>query len=204
MVLSQDEARRIEEAVDGAETKTSSEIVVCVRRTSGEDRGVAALVGVVVLAAVTGLGAALRPEMNAYLLIALALAAGIIAFAASDWFDLGLKLLPAQLLTKEARQAARAAFLDRGIDATPQRNAVLLFISRAERYVEILPDRGLAAVVPQQRWTSIVTSFQEAARQKSLVEATCDAIAQIGAVCAGPFPADSNNPDLISNKPVTE
>src|SRR5262245_48119133 len=70
MVLTQDEARRIEAAVGAAETRTSSEIVVCIRRTSGEDRGVAALVGVVVLAAVAGLGATLHPEMNTYLLIA--------------------------------------------------------------------------------------------------------------------------------------
>lgn len=204
MALNQDEARRIEEAVSTAEAKTSSEIVVCIRRTSGEDRGVAALVGVAVLAAVAGLIATLWPEMNTYLLIGLALAAGVIAFTAADWFDLGLKLLPAQLLTQESGQAARAAFLDRRIDATPERNAVLLFISRAERYVEILPDRGLAAAVPAQRWINIVASFQEMARRKGMVEAVCDTVGRIGAVCAGPFPADADNPDLISNKPVTD
>jgi putative membrane protein len=204
MVLNQDEARRIEDAVGAAETRTSSEIVVCIRQTSGEDRGIAALIGVVILAAVAGLGAALRPDMNTYLLIALALAAGIIAFAVADWLDLGLKLLPAQLLTQEAGQAARAAFLDRGIDATPRRNAVLLFISRAERYVEILPDRGVAAAVPPQHWADIVASFRETAQQKGLVEAVCDAISRIGTVCAGPFPAGSDNPDLKPNAPVTK
>lgn len=203
MTLNQDEARRIEEAIGAAEARTSSEIVVCIRPSSGEDRGVAALIGVVVLAAVAGAGAALYPEMNTYLLIVLALAVGIVTFAAVDWFDLGLKLLPTHLLTKEAGQAARAAFLDRGIDATPQRNAVLLFISRAERYVEILPDRALAAAVPAERWAGIVASFREAARQTGMIQAACDAVTAIGAICAGPFPADAVNPDLIANKPIT-
>jgi len=107
-------------------------------------------------------------------------------------------------VAEDARRAARTVFLDRGLDTTPQRNAVLLFISRAERYVEILPDRGLAAAVPAQRWANIVTSFQEMARRKGMAEAAADAIDRIGAVCAGPFPAGADNPDLIPNKPLTD
>ncbi|HWA46916.1 MAG TPA: hypothetical protein VG742_01515 [Dongiaceae bacterium] len=203
-MLKQEDVLRIEQAIQLVEAKTGSEIAVCMLRASGEDRGVAALVGVVALAIAGGLGGFLWPEINIYLLFAAALAVGIATFLLVDGFDLGLKLVPAHLLTQDARRTARAIFLDRGLDATPQRNAALLFISRAERYVEVLPDRALAAVVPAERWTGIVASFREAARQKGMIEAACDAVAEIGAVCAGPFPAVAGNPDLISNKPLTE
>lgn len=203
-MLNQKDSRQIEQAVSSAEALTSTEITICIRRASGQDRGMAALVGAIVLAAIAGAGTALYPEMNIYALMALALAAGVLMFAIVDWFDLGLRLLPAHLLIKEARRAARAMFLDHGIDTTPQRNAVLLFVSRAERYVEILPDRGLAAAVPAECWADIVMSFQETARQRNVVGAVCDAVAAIGAACAGPFPASADNPDLISNKPITE
>lgn len=203
-MLKQEETKQIEEAIRAAEAKTGSEIVISIRQSSGEDRGIAALAGVLALALVGGLGEALWPEISTYLLLAGALAAGIGVFLLADWLDLGLKLLPARLLTQAAWRAARVAFLDHGLDATPQRNAVLLFVSRAERYVEILPDRGLAAAVPPQRWSNIVSAFGEIARRRGMVEAVIETIGRIGAVCAGPFPADAGNPDLIPNKPVTE
>jgi putative membrane protein len=199
MSLKQEDAHRIEQVIQAAEAKTSSEIVVCVRRTSGEDRGIAALVGVVILALASGLGEALWPEVDIFRLLAGSLAAGIGAFLLADWLDLGLKLLPARLVAQDARRTARAMFLDRGLDATPERNAVLLFISRAERYVEILPDRGLAAQVPAQRWAEIVTSFQATARQKGMADAAADAICKIGDVCAAVFPAGGTNPNTISD-----
>ena len=203
-MLKQEEDLQIEQAIQSAEAKTSSEIAVCMLHASGEDRGIAALVGLVALAIAGGLGEFLRPEINIYLVFAAALAAGIAVFLLVDYFDLGLKLLPAHLVAHDARLKARAVFLDHGLDATPQRNAVLLFISRAERYVEILPDRGLAAAVPAQRWANVVAAFQETARRKGTVEAVADAVGQIGAVCAGPFPVAGDNPDLIYNQPVTE
>lgn len=203
-MLKQEEVLQIEQAIRSAEAKTSSEIAVCMLRASGEDRGIAALVGFIALALAGGLGGFLWPEMSVYLIFAVALAAGIAGFLLADRFDLGLKLLPSHLVAQDARLKARAVFLNHDLDTTPQRNAVLLFISRAERYVEILPDRGLAAAVPAQRWVNIVTSFQEVARQKGMAEAAADAVGRIGAICAGPFPADAVNPDLISNKPVAE
>jgi putative membrane protein len=203
-MLKQEDVLRIEQAIQSTEVRTSSEIAVCMLRASGDDRGIAALAGVLVLAVAGGLGGFLWPEISIYGLFAVALAVGIVVFLLVDCFDLGLKLLPAHSVAQDARRSARAVFLDRGLDTTPQRNAVLLFISRAERYVEILPDRGLAAAVPPQRWANIVTSFQEVARQKGMAEAAADAVIRIGAVCAGPFPVDAANPDLISNRPIAD
>lgn len=203
-MLKQEEARQIEQAIRAAEAKTSSEIVVSIRHSSGEDRGMAALVGVVALALVGGLGEVSWPEMNTYVLLAAALAAGIGGFLLADWLDLGLRLLPARLLTQGARQVARAVFLDHGLDATPERNAVLLFISRAERYVEILPDRALAERVAPERWAEIIAEFRATARRSGLAEAAAGAIARIGALAAVAFPAAAGNPDRAANRPITE
>lgn len=201
-MLNDTESNRIKDAVRAAEQGTSSEIVVHIARASGEDRGIAAVIGVLAMIVVFAAFEFLAPDAIDLLRLGGALAAGVLAFLVADHLDLGLKLLPARLVARDARRAARAVFLDRRLDATLQRNAVLLFISRAERYVEILPDRGLAAAVPEQRWTNIVTSFREVARQKGMAEAAADAVGRVGAVCAGPFPADAVNPDIISDKPL--
>lgn len=203
-MLTKEEAGSIERAIRNAEAKTSTEIVVWILRSSGEDRGIAAIAGALMLLLVLGVTEIIQPAINLFLSLGIAFALAVIVFVACDRLNLGLRILPARLVARDARRAARAVFLDRELDATPERNAVLLFISRAERYVEILPDRGLAAAVPAQRWANIVTSFQKVARQKGVAEAAADAVGRIGAVCAGPFPADAANPDLISNKPVAE
>ncbi|HWA49628.1 MAG TPA: TPM domain-containing protein, partial [Dongiaceae bacterium] len=202
-VLTDAQSGVLEDAIRQAEKTTSVEFVVCIKRASGNDRGIAAGVGAAVaLVALSALDAWYSESLMVTLPITLL--AAIAVFLICDQLDLGLKLLSARLVAKDARRAARAVFLDHGLDATSQRNAVLLFISRAERYVEVLPDRALAAAVPAERWTGIVASFREAARQKGMIQAACDAVAEIGAVCAGPFPAVAGNPDLISNKPLTE
>jgi putative membrane protein len=203
-MLNAAESDVIEQAVAAAETQTRSEIMVCMLPASSEDRGIAGIIAMLSAGLVLLFLPGIWPEMDIWIQSALATVVGVAIFLAVDYFDLGLKLLPHGLTARHARRAARAHFLDCGLDATPERNAVLLFVSRAERYVEILPDRGLAAQVPQQRWVNIIARFQETARGRGMVEAIAEAVAAIGAVCAGPFPAGIDNPDLVSNRPVSE
>ena len=95
-------------------------------------------------------------------------------------------------------------FRDHGLDDTPERNAVLLFVSRAERYVEILPDRAAAAAVKPEHWTIIVDAFRQSVRKGDLGEAVADAVARIGALCALHFPAAGANPDRVPNQPIQQ
>ncbi len=201
-MLTQDQSRRIEQAVQAAEATTSSEIAVCVRRASGDDRFVAAAIGAVVFIAIGTIGPAVWWNYDRLVWLGVALVAATLAYWLCDRFDLGLRCLPARLLVKDARRTARAVFLDSGLDTTPERNAVLLFVSRAERYVEILPDRAAAAAIAPAHWSVIVDGFREAARKGDLGEAVAGAVAAIGKVCAVHFPASAGNPDRVSNRPI--
>jgi putative membrane protein len=201
-MLTQDQSRRIEQAVQAAEATTSTEIAVCVRRASGDDRFIAAAIGAVVFIAIGTIGPAVWWNYDRLVWIGVALVAAILAYWLCDRFDLGLRCLPARLLVKDARRTARAAFLDSGLDTTPERNAVLLFVSRAERYVEILPDRAAAAAIAPAQWGVIVDGFRQAARKGDLGEAVAGAVAAIGKVCAAHFPASAGNPDRVSNRPI--
>jgi len=201
-MLTQDQSRRIEQAVQAAETTTSAEIAVCVRGASGDDRFLAAIIGAVVFLAIDTIGPTIWWNYDRLVWIAVALAVGILVFWLCDRFDLGLRCLPSRLVVKDARQAARAAFLDGGLDDTPERNAVMLFVSRAERYVEILPDRAAAAAIEPAHWTAIVDGFRKAARKGDLGEAVAGPVAAIGQISAVHFPASGANPDRVSNRPI--
>ena len=202
VILTQDQSRRIEQAVQAAETTTSAEIAVCVRGASGDDRFLSAIIGAVVFMAIDTIGPAIWWNYDRLVWVGVALVAAILVFWLCDRLDLGLRCLPAWLLVKDARRAARAIFLDSGLDNTPERNAIMLFVSRAERYVEILPDRAAAAAIEPAHWSVIVNGFRQAARKGDLGEAVADAVAAIGRICAVHFPASGANPDRVSNQPI--
>jgi putative membrane protein len=201
-MLTSDQATKIERAVSEAEAATASEIAVCVLRAAGDDRGVAAIVGALAFALVDGLGTSIWWNISPLIWIGVAFVTAVAVFLACDRFDLGLRLLPARLLVKDARRAARAVFLDQGLDTVAERNAVLLFVARAERYVEILPDRVAAAAIDPARWAEIVESFRQQVRSADVGDAVAGAVAKIGAVCAVPFPAGAGNPDTLPNRPI--
>ena len=201
-MLTQDQSQRIEQAVQAAETTTSAEIAVCVRRASGDDRFLAAIIGAVAFIAIDTIGPTIWWNYDRLVWIGIALVVAILVFWLCDRFDLGLRCLPAKLLVKDAHRAARATFLDRGLDNTPERNAVLLFVSRAEHYVEILPDRAAAAAIDPAHWSAIVENFRQAARKGDLGEAVANAVAAMGQICAVHFPASGANPDRVSNQPI--
>lgn len=202
VTLTEQQAERIEAAVRQAEAGTSSEITVGIVPASGDDRGMAAIAGAMIVAVIFTVGPMIWWNLERWLWAVIALAAGLVAFWLCDHFDLGLRCLPARLLLRDARRAARAMFLDHRLDDTPERNAVLLFVSRAERYVEVLPDRAAAAAIDPARWTAIVDEFRERMPKSDLGEAVAGAVAAIGRLCAGRFPAPSAKPDRIPNRPL--
>lgn len=201
-MLSKAQSERIESAVAEAEARTTSEIVVCILPTSGEDRGTAAIVGALAFVLVAVGGPSFLWGVDPLVWIGLALVTALLAFWISDRFDLGLRCLPARMLVKDARRAARAVFLDHALDDSAERNAVLLFLSRAERYVEILPDRAAAVAIPPAEWAAIVDQFRQRMRKADMGEAIAEAATRIGAVCAIHFPVAGANPDRVPNRPI--
>jgi putative membrane protein len=201
-MLSQTQAERIESAVAQAEAGTTSEIAVCILRSSGDDRGTAAITGALAFALVVMGGPQVRWGVDPLVWTGAGIVAAILVFWLCDRFDLGLRWLPARLLVKDARRTARAVFLDHALDDSAERNAVLLFVSRAERYVEILPDRAAAAAIPAAEWAVIVDEFRQRMRKADVGEAIAAAAARIGAVCAIHFPASGVNPDRVPNRPI--
>jgi putative membrane protein len=59
----------------------------------------------------------------------------------------------------EARQRAKALFLERELFATPSRTAILLFASRYERVAVVLPDCGYDGRVAPEEWQAVVDAM---------------------------------------------
>src|SRR6056297_2825274 len=69
------------------------------------------------------------------------------------------RLIPRQVRYWRASNLARRQFLEQNLHHTEGATGMLIFVSEAERYVEILVDQGIADALDNSVWESIVADF---------------------------------------------
>ena len=144
--LGADAKRRVEQAVVALEARTSAEVVVTVRQSSGSYR--AADLGFASLVAGIGLfGYVYHPAEFADDLVPPALSVLYLcaAFFCAQVPGLRRLLVRTGTLRDSVRRSALTAFHEQRIDATSGRTGILIYVSLFERVVEVVPDVGIDA-----------------------------------------------------------
>ena len=99
------------------------------------------------------------------------------------------------------RQRAGELFAVYGVDRTREASGILLYVQLVDHCVEILADRGIAAVVAQTEWDAICreieTDFAAGRYRNGLV----NAVDRMTALLAAHFPAGDDNPNELGNRP---
>lgn len=96
--------------------------------------------------------------------------------------------------TRQVREAARAAFAEENVHATPDRLGLLVYVSAAEARVELLPDHGLAARLPGDARRELQLSASD-------LDNLVAGLRTLGAVLARYVPATGANPNHIGDAP---
>lgn len=108
-----------------------------------------------------------------------------------------------QLLRNQTpRQRAYEVFAREGVWDTAENSGALLYINWADRDIEIVADRGINAQVMQEQWEAICQVIEQAFRAGRFEDGVIDGIEQITALLTQHFPAASDNPDELSDRPV--
>jgi putative membrane protein len=201
--LSEQDHARIADAIRTAEAATSGEIYcVVAQRSDGYFFSAALIVTVSIL--LISLGVAFLMEawwltMRLPVFVAAQLLALAGAFALVYALPaLRIALAPRRWQYIRAHDNALKQFLSRNVHLTANRTGVLIFVSLAERYAEIVADAGIDAKVPQDTWDSIVAGLIDDAGHDRLADGFVTAIAAVGALLAEHFPplaGDSNELD---------
>lgn len=100
------------------------------------------------------------------------------------------------------RQRALEVFGLLGVWDTAQNNGVLIYLSMADRDVEIVADRGIAARVPQPEWDSVCRVMEEHFRAGRFAEGAQAGIEAVGSLLARHFPQQSRGRDELPNQPI--
>ena len=197
--VSEADKERIDRAIREAESRTAGEIVTIIAREADDylflpllwSAGIALLIPLPLVLFDLPLSALQIYEIQ----IAVFLALGIL----SRWRPIKMRLVPRMVKRQRAGRLARAQFLEQGLHHTEGRSGIMIFVSAAERYVEIMADQGINDRVPPGSWDGIVRDFVAKVRADRTGDAFVSAVQQCGALLAEHFPAAPRNPDELPN-----
>ena len=198
MTLTTEDHERIASAIRVAESATSGEIFCVVARTSDPYFFPAALfvtTGILVAGMLAAFGAHLWWIELRVVDFVLAQALAVVLAWLLLWFVPSIRLMfvPLGLRYRRAHDNALKQFLSRNVHRTEARTGVLVFVSLAERYAEIVADSGIDAKVDRDQWNGVVAALVARARSGDLVEGFIEAAGAVGAMLALHFPRGAHD-----------
>jgi len=123
--------------------------------------------------------------------------AGQIRFVIETAFD-----LPELWHDLAPRQRALQLFGQLGVWDTAHNNGVLVYVELADRVVEIIADRGIAARVPQAEWAAVCRQMERHYREGRFDEGSIVGILGVGALLGRHFPGKAAGGQELPDQPV--
>ncbi|RUW21258.1 MULTISPECIES: TPM domain-containing protein [unclassified Mesorhizobium] len=202
--ISLEDHDRIAGAIRAAEARTDGEIYCVVAQTSDRYFFPAAFAAalatlIVSLAVAYGLEAWWLTIRLPHFVLAQLLALGCmlaLLWALPGW---RIHLVPRRLRYQAAHANAMKQFLARNVHRTSARTGVLIFVSIAERYAEIVADSGIDAKVGQHVWDGVVRDLTRHAGDDRLADGFVKAIESVGAVLAEHFPVTAGDANELDD-----
>lgn len=209
MILAQD-LDRIDQHIKAVEVKTTGEIVCVLAKASDSYRYIPALwaallaLGVPLIFILMGMfeapigdyGYVDNGIKSVYFV---QLGVFLAAFLLGQWRLVKFALVPKYIKLRRAKRVAREAFMAQEISLTDDRTGVLLFISLAERYVEVIADRGIYAELEPLVWQEIVDELIVQIKAGKMADGIVAAVDEIGVLLERHFPADGTGNNELAD-----
>ncbi len=195
-LLDRDGERRVAEAIEEVERRTDAELVTVLAPRADGYLYIpllwAALLALIVPWALQltpfwlGVRELLLAQVATFVVVALLLRLPPVL----------IRLVPRAVREWRASSLARRQFLEQGLHHTEGDTGVLIFVSEAEHYVEILADRGISRHVPDERWQAIVDAFTGRVREGRTLDGFLECVQACGALLAEFVPATHERNEL--------
>lgn len=198
-LLTEADKATVSEAIKQAEHRTSGELVTVITQASDDYWFIptlwAALIALVVPAIIilygTWMDATTLFSIQAAVFIGLALLFRVPILKHA--------LVPKSVKHLRASRVAREQFFIQGLQNTEGRTGILVFVSAAERYVEVIADMGINDVVPDGTWDKVVSDFVTKVKAGQYTQGFIAAIEDCGDILAEHFPAQLDNDNELPN-----
>ncbi len=197
-LVSEDDRQRIAQAIKAAERKTSGEIVTVIASESSPYMHIpfmwSALIALVVPWPFIHFTWMPVHYIWAIQLVVFAVLLGVLFYRPFRY-----ALVPRSMKRERAHRRAVEQFLTQNLHTTDGRTGVLIFVSIAERYAEILADAGIHTKVPPSDWKDIVDQLTDCISNGRSADGFVGAIDAVGARLALHFPPGTIDPSRLPN-----
>lgn len=188
-LLSESELQQVAAAIERIERDTDAEVVTVLAAQADDYRYIPLLWASVIALLLPGALLFFGGWLNAWQQLLVQWATFIVLAVAFRAPALTSRLIPRAVRNWRACNLARRQFIELNLHHTEADTGVLIFVSEAERYVEILVDRGIASRIDNAAWETIVAAFTERVKQGRVLEGFLGCIESAGALLAQHVPA---------------
>jgi putative membrane protein len=197
-IVSEFDQKRVAEAITSAERKTSGEIVAVI---AGESASYfyAPFMWAAIVALAVPFPLIFWTWWQIQHIYFLQLAVFAVLVLLFMYRPLRLALVSNRAKKQRAHRRAVEQFLVQNLHTMPSRTGVLIFVSVAERFAEIIADAGINQKVPEGTWQTIVDALTTDIGNGQSVEGFIRAIEAVGQQLARHFPPGSHVPDAFAN-----
>lgn len=195
---SEAERKRVAAAIAAAEKRTSGEIVAVLTRQSSNYLHVPFLWA--------GLLSLLVPWPLIFFtwwpvqwIYSLQLAVFALLLALLMWRPMRFAMVPSATKRTRAHRRAVEQFLSQNLHTTASRTGVLIYVSEAERYAEIIADAGIHKKVPIGTWQKIIDDLTAEIGAGKAGDGFVAAIEAVGNHLATHFPPTAPRDNALPN-----
>ncbi|MCA0900665.1 TPM domain-containing protein [Microbulbifer agarilyticus] len=189
MMLNANEKRTLSETIKEVESKTDAEVVTVLAGQSDNYLYISTLWAAFIALLIAPLMQFLPWWIEYQQAFTLQWILFIVLAVLFRWRPLTMWLVPKKIKYWRAANLARRQFLEHELHSTKDRLGLLIFVSQAEHYVEILADRGLAEQITNEAWQEIVENFIREVRKGKTGEAFVHCVEKCGELLEEAAPA---------------
>lgn len=206
-LMSEAEHARVAAAVRKAEEETSGEIICVLARSSDSyfaNAGLSAALATALAGLIVAIIAFGFDRNASVLMFAIAEVAAFATILALLWFvpSVRIAFVPKRVRYRRAHENALRQFLARNVHRTAARTGILIFVSVAERYAEIVADAGIDAKVEQTAWNDMVARLIEDVRHRHYAAGFEAAAHRAGELLSVHFPKGSGDVNELADHVV--
>lgn len=191
--ISNETKQKIQEAIFETEKKTSSELVVVVTQKSGNYLYITMLITSLISLLLPFGFLFFVPEIDAKSIYEIQLLVFMILFLTFNIQNVLYFLLPKSIFINAAKLKAYETFRIRGLQKTSNYQAVMVFVSLYEKYIEIITDSAISAKIDNSVWQNTIDTFLQNIKNDKFEEGYIQAIHEIGNILTHHFPINQND-----------
>lgn len=198
--LTEQDRQKIASAIIAAERTSSGELVAVVAQVADDYRYIPLLGPALAALLLPAILLTIEPGMSAWTLYLAQAATFIVLALLAHLPPVRMALVPDSMKRHRAGRLAREQFFEQRLHLTQARTGVLIFVSVAEHYVEIIADEGINALVSPGTWDKAVADFVERVRAGRIAEGFLAVVEVVGTRLAEHFPRPADDRDQLPNR----